>query len=148
VADSKIKRAARLFLHPSSLAACYRNPYPLVTGLVARVLNLTLRVRNRLAPARSVVCTICGWAGWRFGYSSAASVKAPSTCSAHKRAGHALRRLSRQRRFDSRMACSPPNSIRSHVRTTPQVLQTWQSTQTGSTHSVSTTPLPLSAISL
>jgi SAM-dependent methyltransferase len=74
VPDSRIRRAARLFLHPSSPAACYRNPYPLVTAMVACVLNTTLRVGNRLAPARAVVCPLCGWTGSRFGYSSAASV--------------------------------------------------------------------------
>lgn len=73
---SRIRRAVRLFLHPRSPAACYRNPYPLFSALVSRSLNLMLRVRNRLFPSHAVVCPVCRWSGSKFGYSSAASVNA------------------------------------------------------------------------
>ena len=74
MSNSKFKRAVRLFLHPRSPAACYRNPYPLLSGVLARSLNLMLRVRNQLFPSKAVVCPVCDWTGSRLGYSSAASV--------------------------------------------------------------------------
>lgn len=73
MSNSRIKRAVRLFLHPSSPAACYRNPFPLFSALVARSLNMLLRLQNRVMPSSAVECGICGWVGPRFGYSSAGS---------------------------------------------------------------------------
>lgn len=74
--DSMFRRGIRLFLHPSSPAACYRNPYPLFAAIVARSVNLMLRALDRLLPTDTVTCAVCGWSGSRFGYSSAASVNA------------------------------------------------------------------------
>lgn len=62
-----------LFFHPQSPAALFRNPYRLVSNLVARVLNAGLRLQDRLRPEPRVACSLCGWQGRRFGYWAAVS---------------------------------------------------------------------------
>ncbi|RME43032.1 MAG: class I SAM-dependent methyltransferase [Chloroflexi bacterium] len=62
-----------VFLHPDSPAAVYRNPYRLASNIAARMLNMYLRLRDRLRQERRVTCSMCGWQGHRFGYWAAIS---------------------------------------------------------------------------
>jgi len=70
----RIKMAFLIFLHPQSPAAIYKNPLSLPKNILARTLNVYLKLVNRLSPKENVTCNICGWHGRKFGYTAAISV--------------------------------------------------------------------------
>jgi len=63
-----LTKALRLFLHPGSPAAVYRQPRALAYVNAARTLNAGMR---RFAGSGEAHCIICGWSGRSFGFSAA-----------------------------------------------------------------------------
>ena len=66
-----LTKAYRMFLHPGSPAAVYRQPRSLAYAVAARVLNSGLRGSARLGLRGAAHCIVCGWTGARFGYAVA-----------------------------------------------------------------------------
>jgi SAM-dependent methyltransferase len=71
---TNLPKVMQLLFSPDSPVAFYRNPQRIVQNMKAFVLNLGLRIADRIRPDPQVRCSICGWQGCKFGYAAGVSV--------------------------------------------------------------------------